>query len=245
MSDDPGIGHNQPPAPLHADQLLDWLELHVVELRTRRTALLEAAGRLNALLPISDEDMAGNAAEFVRQMRAWQKTTEELRTLLGAPYRDCTATLNAFFARLRDPVSSAQDMVTEALSEFARAKARREAERRKAEADRRRAEAEQAEREAQLSDRDAAWDRAVDTAERADKATKRAAAPVADLSRVRGDQGAVASLREHWDWQVVDESAIPRLYLIPDQVAIRAAIAGGIREIPGLRIYDASKVAVR
>ena len=210
---EPGIGHNQPPQPLQADQLLDWLEPHVIELRARRTALAEAYARFTAKLPIADEELQGNAAEFVRQLRAWVKATEELRTLLGTPYRECTTVLNGFFARLREPIETAQDGVTAALTDFAREKARREAERRRLEADRRRAEAAQAEHEAVATNRDAAWDRAIDTAQRADKATRRAAAPQADLSRVRGDQGAVASLRERWDYEVVNLDEVPRQYV--------------------------------
>jgi hypothetical protein len=48
-----------------------------------------------------------------------------------------------------------------------------------------------------------------------------------------------------WRFEVVDPAAVPREFLVVDEVAVRAAIRGGRRDIPGLRIYDDTRISVR
>lgn len=55
---------------------------------------------------------------------------------------------------------------------------------------------------------------------------------------MRTASGASVTLRKRWAFDVVDASAIPREFLVVDEVAIRRAITGGRRDIPGLRIYQ-------
>jgi len=45
-------------------------------------------------------------------------------------------------------------------------------------------------------------------------------------------------VRKQWQWQVVDESKIPRSLFVLDTVYIGKAVRQGTREIPGIRIYQ-------
>lgn len=69
--------------------------------------------------------------------------------------------------------------------------------------------------------------------------------PVQDAPRgVRTDYG-TASLTQTWDFEVVDASLIPAAFLIPNEQAIRGAVRGGTRSIPGVRIFQRDGIAVR
>ncbi|QKZ11327.1 hypothetical protein [Spirosoma sp. KUDC1026] len=48
-----------------------------------------------------------------------------------------------------------------------------------------------------------------------------------------------------WTFEVVDRNQIPNGYWIIDEGAIKAAIADGIREIPGVRIYEEAVTTFR
>lgn len=48
-----------------------------------------------------------------------------------------------------------------------------------------------------------------------------------------------------WKHEVIDEKLIPRTYLMVDDQAIKTAIRGGIREIPGVRIYEDTQIRTR
>lgn len=47
------------------------------------------------------------------------------------------------------------------------------------------------------------------------------------------------------DFEIIDVSKLPREYLVPNPVAIRTAISGGARDIPGVRIFEKMRVASR
>lgn len=56
---------------------------------------------------------------------------------------------------------------------------------------------------------------------------------------------ATSTVRERWVFEVVDAALVPRSFCVPDERAIRAAIAGGTRQIPGVNIYQEDQVVIR
>lgn len=51
--------------------------------------------------------------------------------------------------------------------------------------------------------------------------------------------------RTQWTFEVVDPLLVPREYLMVDEKAIRAAVRAGVREIPGVRIYEEFVTVIR
>jgi hypothetical protein len=62
---------------------------------------------------------------------------------------------------------------------------------------------------------------------------------------LRGEYGASAFSVEKWDYEVMDPAAIPLGYLNIDDAAVRQAIADGVRDIPGLRIFPNDQFRVK
>ena len=61
---------------------------------------------------------------------------------------------------------------------------------------------------------------------------------------VQADTGS-ATIKKVWTFQVENPALVPEQYKVVDEKKIRAAIASGIREIPGVRIFLSPQVAVR
>ena len=61
----------------------------------------------------------------------------------------------------------------------------------------------------------------------------------------RSETGSSVHLRKDWEWEVLDISLIPRKYLALDKVSVNQAIKAGIREIPGIRIYEIETTVVK
>lgn len=61
---------------------------------------------------------------------------------------------------------------------------------------------------------------------------------------IRTEAGS-ASQRREWTFEIVDPMAVPREYLMINEKEIRAAVKRGIREIPGVRIYEETKTVIR
>ena len=48
-----------------------------------------------------------------------------------------------------------------------------------------------------------------------------------------------------WNFEIIDPNQVPNGYWVIDEAAIKADIAGGIREIPGIRIYEEAVTTFR
>jgi hypothetical protein len=53
------------------------------------------------------------------------------------------------------------------------------------------------------------------------------------------------NIRKVWKFEIIDAIKIPRRYLIVDESFIRAEIRNGVREIPGVRIYQEEIMVIK
>lgn len=237
----PAIGDNNPPSPVEA--LVQNLAEANADLIARRDALVASAGTWPTTL--EDEGIAARVTDAVRQLKAAIKSAESRRDEAKRPHLDAGRAVDAFFKHtIADPLDSAARTLTDRLTIYQRAKA--DAERRVREDAEARAREEAARLAASMTDADhASLDRAIAAEETARQAGSAAIAKPAELSRTRGDFGAVASLRTRWTFAVTDLAVVPREYLSLDTAKVNAAIKAGVREAPGLRIFQEQSTIVR
>ena len=252
------IGDNMPPHD--ADPLRDRLSETHAALLKRRDELLAASER--APSEVSDEDTAGKVADFIKQIAACIKNTDTHRVAEKEVYLAGGRTVDGWFKKIADPLAEAKAKIEARLTIYQRRKA--DAERRAREEVERaaRAEAERAakaaaEAEAAIkaaSDLQAAIvaeAAAAQAAADAEKAKKAAEAKPAELSRSRGDYGAVASLHTFWDFADLDRATLDlealRQHLPADALekAVRAFVKAGGRELRGARIFENTGTKVR
>lgn len=72
-----------------------------------------------------------------------------------------------------------------------------------------------------------------------------ALAKPAELIRAHGAMGAIATVRTTWEFEIENAALVPRQYCQPSDGLIRAAVKGGERAIPGVRIYQRESTVVR
>jgi len=63
-------------------------------------------------------------------------------------------------------------------------------------------------------------------------------------TRIATEAGTVYEKRS-WKFLIEDAAQVPREYLMVDERAIRDAVKAGVREIPGVKIYEHKDIAVR
>ena len=61
----------------------------------------------------------------------------------------------------------------------------------------------------------------------------------------RSDNGSAAHIRRVWKAEIVDAQAVPREFCSPDMRLINEAVKAGIREVPGLRIFEDIQTILR
>lgn len=250
----PPRDHNNPPP------LSELLDEETLELRSRRDELLGSVARVPAA--IEDEDTNKRAADLVRMITACRKKAETNRVDRKEPFLASERIVDAAFKKITDPLDLAKKQVEQRMTAFQRAKADAERRAREAEARRQWEESERQRQEAAAAaaalqteeDLDAAIaaeDRAKQQAADAERARKEALAKPAELSRSRGDFGAVASLHTFWSFADLDRDTIDlealRQHLPIDALekAVRSLIKAGGRELRGCTIFEDHQTRVR
>jgi hypothetical protein len=209
--------HNAPP-------LAERLEIDHADLATK----VKGAAALvpDDLAPIGNEEDAAGYVETAKALRDLVGTTglvEKARKSEKDQINTDGKTVEGFFAALAEPAKKAMDRVLAEINAYQRAKLEAE---RKAAAE----AAERARREAVAMDEPAP-----------------VAAPVVvkEAARVTSFSGVKATATRKWVHEVTNAADVPRQYLMVNDAAIKAAIAGGLREIPGVRIYEDVRTAIR
>ncbi len=252
------VGHNQPPAD--ADPLRDRLTEEYQTLTARRTELLDRVSKVPAV--IEDEKTCEDVSDFIKQLKLAAKVADEHRGDEKRPHIDANETIQSFFMAIVDPLKAAAKKLqfrTKAYNEIkleAERKAAAELERiAREEAEelaRKAAEAEQnATNDEQIADAIIAGeeaDKALVTADKAEKATHNT---VNNFSRTKSEAGTTSSLSTFWNFRNLDMAAIDlealRPYINQDAIekAIKDAIRHDVRDIKGVDIFEDSKSTVR
>jgi len=180
----------------------------------------------------------------------------------GRGKRGLGRNIDGFFRAITDPVAKAKTAIERRLTDYLRekeARARREREEQERLA---REAAETARREAEVRARALADEQSLQAAIAAEKAAETASADLvkaaqaaavkpAELSRTRGDYGAVSSLRTQWVFEGIDRAEIDlealRFHIPADglEKAVRSFIKAGGRELRGTRIHETTVASVR
>jgi hypothetical protein len=264
-----GLGHNRPPEIIDqfdAEILRARLERQYQELVARFVELELGAAKVPAT--ITSEEQAARVTDWIGQQckmliaRAEREHAKEKK-----PYRDGGRVVDAFFLdrikqlgallgldRRNRTVGTVMWRVQQFYDQKKIAQRQREdAERRRAAEALAREEAEARRLAAEARQAEAAGDRstAVELTQLAARAQTNAAlaavqavAPPAPVV-VRGEYGSTAFAKEEWSYSVSDPALIPLGYLTVDDEAVKQAIAEGIREIPGLDIFQQEKFIIR
>lgn len=205
---------------------------------------------------VTDRDSSEAAMDMVKQAASFRKRIEERRTEIVRPINAQAAKVNDYAKTILSEIEPAEKHLRAQLGQYELQQrklreeehARLQAERVAREADARaKAEAEKAAAPAFKSlfksKNDVAREKVVaevvvdrEIAQINEDAA--AAAKAVDAGRVKGS-------RSVWKFEVTDSSKVPRELCVVDEKAIRAAVNGGAREIPGVRIYEDVQITVR
>lgn len=236
--------------------------LEAVDLVEQSVAL--AREQAEAIL-VTNPQQAVAAAEILKENKAKKKEAEEKRTALTGPMNATLKEYNRLFKQAVAPIEVADDIVRKKLAAYqaeqdkirAAAAAKAEEERQAAErkAAEERAAAEEVAAKAKAAAEAEQNEKAREAAEKAQaeaevKLRESKAAEVA--TRVAKPEPVPApqklegvSTRKIWKHEIVSQFDVPREYTMINEQAIRSAISDGVREIPGVRIYEETVTVVR
>jgi len=258
----PGVGDNHPPEPLDPIAALDMqLSRRHREMVVRFVDLELGCARVPN--PLRTEEDAAAATDFIAQCQVHIKQAEAAHKQEKEYFLKAGRIVDGFFKRRCTKLSGVLVPIAVRLKAYrdriAQDDAERHAEaRRESEAEAQRAAAEEAqhraaaERLAEAAQSAAERRQAAEQVLLAEAAAARAAAAQLtanakpEPTHIRGDYGSTAYVRKLWTFEVIELDAVPREYMSLDVEVVREAITkDGVRDIPGLRIYQSETLHVR
>lgn len=248
------IGDNNPPSELeHLPAVLS--ERYQQQLEHAAALVVDSQ---DVPPQIADEETAGLVADYVKQVTDSFKAIEALRVAEKAPHLAAERAVDGYFKPVTDALNAAKRKALKPLDDYAQRKADAERRRRAEEADlarkKEREEAELARKAAaanQPATAAAAQEDAQRSAAQAQVLEKAAAKPAAEMSRVRGSSGALASVTTRWVGEITDFDTLDRgalLAFIPREVwqqALNAYVSAGGRSLAGAVILEKQQTVVR
>lgn len=234
-------------AALEPAALAAYVEFEYAEHTAAVAALMARNERFLSVTAegIADDFICGHATDFAKEMAGAGKALDATHTRVKAPVLRAQRLIDGEKKKLNDQLIEATREVDARIGKYLNAKDARLRAEAEAEAKRLALEAEARIAEAQATATIEATESAVEAMEAADVAAERAEASVLDMTRTRSQSGALAGLREHWTYALLDITKVPAAFLMVNDAVVKAAIKSGTREVPGLRIFAERKAMRR
>lgn len=190
-------------------------------------ATAEAALAIAKAVKVTDADSAAVATGKRNELKAIGERVENIRKDMVKPIDEARARVQAMAKAIAEPIEAGKKGIEREIMSW------QENERVKAEEA---AERERIEAEARLAETMADDNAMIEDVERVEAHVEVASAPVKMSKSL-----APLKTRETWKFEVTDEKAIPREYLMPDMVKIGQAVRRAenpVRELAGINIFS-------
>lgn len=232
---------------LEPDALAAFLDDRFEPRTARGRELLERYKKFLAatVSGIANDQVNAAATDFAKMIRVEIKEVDETRVAIKAPVLAASRQIDAKGKDLADPLLAASVEIERRVTAFMKEKDRKTRAEAAEAAARAEAEAQRLIDKAAASGSQEAEEAAVEAIAEAQAAEAVADAPTPELSRVKTQLGVTAGLRDNWEFEVVNLNAVPAHFLMLNEAAVKLAIKQGARVIPGLKIENRPKVAIR
>lgn len=196
-----------------------------IEEMTKDVAVVEKESK--KLLVIKTQEDAQKASVFLAGVQTRLKRVEEIRVFYTKPLVEQQRNLNALFKQQSNPLEAVFNLVNNAVKDFLRQEEM--IARKKEEALRLAQEKKNAKKE------------------EAGKPVDFTPAPTVERTPTSfsSGMGGGVSAQKIWTYKVVNQSLVPRKYLVVDEKQIALAVKGGERSIAGVEIFEDFKTQVR
>ena len=183
-----------------------------------------------------------SAVEFLKKVKGWKKRVEEIRLSYTKPLNDIVAERNKEFKQTSIPLATIDKLVTEKIGawRFKEAEKIRIRQEKEDEKQRKIFEKDQEKKRKQLlKDQEEMSKKEAKEKAKEIEQEEFVAKPTVTQSKEIGEGEVTMKTRKSWDFEIEDETKVPRRYMKVDEVAIGKAVRRDeVKEIKGVRIFQ-------
>ena len=220
----------------HNEQLIETpLQVesnHYLEIQETGSALIQRAESFSVIKNDSDNLQA---AEVLNELKKKQKAAKEERDSIVKPIDAAKKAADKLYKQVVEPLERAEKFIDGLMGQYYLA---REVERQRL----------QAIEDEKLRKKNETYQKKVEKAEAKGIEPPPPPAPVivqGAEKTIKSETGTSSTVIVEWKAEIVHEDLVPRQYCIPHMPKINAAVKSGMREIPGVRITQQTRVQTR
>lgn len=221
------------------------MENQTKALATKIVQIQKSVGSLDQeakSIKIKNNGDLSKAVEFLKKVKGWRKRVEEVRLSFTKPLNDHIGDINNGFKETSIPLALIDDQVTFEIGKWRIKEAEKIRVRQEKEAEKQRKifEKEQEKKRKQLlKDQEEMSKKEAKEKGKEIEQEEFIAKPTITQSKEIGEGEATMKTRKSWDFEIDDETKVPRKYMKVDEVAIGKAVRReGVREIKGIKIFQ-------
>lgn len=214
---------------------------NLIELKPEDQAVVKKAEEIAneiTIFVIASQDQYVRAGEYLKHTKSAYKQLEDTRMSLTRPLDDSKKRIMELFRPVMEKIAEAEAKLKRAMLFY-----QHEQETKRLEAERKlQAEAEKKRQEAFAK---AAAAREAGKEDKAEKYEEKAAQIIAPQLAPTVEKVAGIATKKVWKFEITDEVALPRKYLVPDltQIGREVRACGNTLSIPGVRIWAEETIA--
>lgn len=211
------------------ETLIDQATVSAIEFQSFKDKIDAVAEKCKSIVINSQETLAA-AKELAKDARTIEKLIEERRVEITKPLLDKKKEIDGVAKKLTANLNNALSDLRSQILRYEQEQERiRQEELRRIEEEKRRLEEELRQQQAEQQPN---------------------MATVTDLVKAQEEEKKIQSAKSNsiskvWTFEVVDKNLVPHEYMMVDETKVRQAIKLGIREIPGILIYQKEQLVLR
>lgn len=209
----------------------------IVEIKKSISGVEKEAGEIK----IKNADDLNLAVGFLSKVRSYKKRVEEVRLSFTVGLNESLRNINKEFKKTSKPLDVINTEVSSKISEYREKEAEKIRIKQEKEAEKQRIafEKEQEAKRKQLEkEREEMTKKEMKEKAKEIEQEEFVSTPTIVQDKEIGMGEATMKTRKTWDFEIEDETKVPRKYMKVDEVAIGKAVrSGGIREIKGVRVF--------
>lgn len=224
-----------PPALIDDKPILQKVESALVTWKDKGEKALAVAEKI----VVEDDESYNKAIGILSTMKGEASGIEVARKSFTDPLKKLAEKVHGMFKVIGDPYAQADAKIRGKALTWYEAKQKAI----EAENERRRLEAEAAEKKRLIAETNRTTKKGSPVMPQAPPpAPPPVAAQPKTVTAIGGGSG---TMKETWDFKIIDPNILPREYLVPNEPFIRSAVVqGGKREIPGVHIFKKTGLSI-
>lgn len=171
---------------------------------------------------IQNDDEYADAAELLKVVKHKHKLLDDERTISVKPLNDEVKEINAWFKPALDRLKQCETELKKIMGDYSLEK--------------------QKEQQRLLAEAAKAAEAALVTSSNPQQSVMQL---VQQATAAQAPKVAGVTVSKVWKWELVDPSQVPSEYWSIDASKLDAALKNGVREIPGVRVYEDARVIAR